>query len=158
MLCNFAHDASSGDPDGDGDFDIFACNVLLINDGSGNFTIHPYINFNWQSSNRYGNPMSSLVVDLNNDGFDELIFWNFDNRAPWSDADEGYILMSNETANIEAWNKITLPTGPFGEQHNKYNHAASGDFNNDGFMDVVVAITRDLPYYEGAYLQVLIND
>jgi len=158
MLCNFAHDASSGDPDGDGDFDIFACNVLLINDGSGNFTIHPYINLNWQSSNRYGNPMSSLVVDLNNDGFDELIFWNFDNRAPWSDADEGYILMSNETANIEAWNKITLPTGPFGEQHNKYNHAASGDFNNDGFMDVVVAITRDLPYYEGAYLQVLIND
>ena len=25
-------------------------------------------------------------------------------------------------------------------------------------MDVVVAITRDLPYYEGSYLQVLIND
>ena len=74
--------------------DIFASTFFIFN----NFTIHPYINFNWQSSNRYGNPMSSLVVDLNNDGFDELIFWNFDNRAPWSDADECYILMSNETA------------------------------------------------------------
>ena len=25
-------------------------------------------------------------------------------------------------------------------------------------MDVVVAITRDLPYYEGAYVQVLLNN
>ena len=32
ILCSFAHDASAGDPDGDGDIDIYACNVLLIND------------------------------------------------------------------------------------------------------------------------------
>ena len=52
-----------------------------------------------------------------------------------------------------------MPTGPsFGENHNKYSHAASGDFNNDGYMDIVVAVTRDDPYYEGAYIQVLIND
>ena len=30
-LCIFAHDASTGDIDGDGDMDIFACNMLLIN-------------------------------------------------------------------------------------------------------------------------------
>ena len=51
-----------------------------------------------------------------------------------------------------------MPTGPFGENHNKYNHAAANDLNNDGFMDIVVAVTRDNPYYEGAYIQVLIND
>ena len=39
----FAHDASAGDPDNDDDVDIYACNVFLINDGLGNFTIHPYI-------------------------------------------------------------------------------------------------------------------
>ena len=158
MLCSFAHDASSGDPDGDGDADIYACNVLLINDGQGNFEIHPYINFEWSINNKYGNPMSSLVVDLNNDKYDDLVFWNFDNRQHWSDANEGYILLSNQTSNIENWNKIILPTGPFGENHNKYNHAAANDLNNDGFMDVVVAVTRDNPYYEGAYIQVLIND
>ena len=30
--------------------------------------------------------MSSLVVDLNNDNYDDLVFWNFDNRQHWSDA------------------------------------------------------------------------
>ena len=158
MLCSFAHDASAGDPDNDGDIDIYACNVLLINDGLGNFSIHPYINFNWQINNQYGNPMSSLMVDLNNDDYDDLVFWNFDNRQFWSDADEGYILLSNGTADIQSWKKVVLPTGPFGENKNKYNHAASEDFNNDGFKDVVVAVTRDDPYYEGAYIQVLIND
>ena len=158
MLCSFAHDASAGDPDNDGDIDIYACNVLLINDGIGNFSIHPYVNFNWQINNQYGNPMSSLMVDLNNDDYDDLVFWNFDNRQFWSDADEGYILLSNGSADIQSWKKVILPTGPFGENKNKYNHAASEDFNNDGFKDVVVAVTRDDPYYEGAYIQVLIND
>ena len=158
MLCGFAHDASAGDPDNDGDIDIYACNVLLINDGIGNFSIHPYINFTWQINNQYGNPMSSLIVDLNNDDYDDLVFWNFDNRQFWSDADEGYILLSNGSADIQSWKKVVLPTGPFGENKNKYNHAASEDFNNDGFKDVVVAVTRDDPYYEGAYIQVLIND
>ena len=158
MLCGFAHDASAGDPDNDGDIDIYACNVLLINDGIGNFSIHPYINFNWQINNQYGNPMSSLMIDLNNDDYDDLVFWNFDNRQFWSDADEGYILLSNGSADIQSWKKVSLPTGPFGENKNKYNHAASEDFNNDGFKDVVVAVTRDDPYYEGAYIQVLIND
>ena len=158
QLCNFAHDASAGDPDSDGDIDIYACNILNINDGQGNFTMHDYINLDWQRENQYGNPMSSLLVDLNNDSYDDIIFWNFDNRSAWSNADEGYILLSNNSENIREWQQISLPHGPFGFDHNKYNHAASGDLNNDGFIDVVVAITRDLPYYEGAYIQILINN
>ena len=158
QLCNFAHDASVGDPDSDGDIDIFACNILNINDGEGNFSMHEYINLDWQRENQYGNPMSSLLVDLNNDSYDDILFWNFDNRSSWSNADEGYILLSNNSSNIESWSKISLPIGPFGFDRNKYNHAAFGDLNNDGFIDVVVSITRDLPYYEGAYVQVLINN
>ncbi len=158
QLCNFAHDASVGDPDSDGDLDIYACNILNINDGEGNFSLHDYINLDWQRENKFGNPMSSLLTDLNNDSYDDILFWNFDNRSSWSDADEGYILLSNNTSNIESWSKVSLPIGPFGYDRNKYNHAASGDINNDGYIDVVVSITRDLPYYEGAYIQVLIND
>ena len=158
QLCNFAHDASAGDPDSDGDTDIFACNILNINDGEGNFTMHEYINLDWQRQNQYGNPMSSLLADLNNDSYDDIIFWNFDNRSSWSNADEGYILLSNNSKDIESWERLSLPIGPFGFDKNKYNHAASGDLNNDGYLDVVVAITRDLPYYEGAYIQILINN
>jgi len=158
QLCGFAHDASVGDPDSDGDIDIFACNILNINDGKGNFSIHEYINLDWQRENQYGNPMSSLLVDLNNDSYDDIVFWNFDNRSTWSSSDEGYILLSNNSSKIETWSKISLPIGPFGFDRNKYNHAASGDINNDGFNDVVVSITRDLPYYEGAYVQILINN
>ena len=158
QLCNFAHDASAGDPDGDGDTDVYACNILNINDGNGNFVMHEYINLEWQRENKYGNPMSSLMTDLNNDSFDDIIFWNFDNRSTWSDVDEGYILLSNNSSDIKNWLRLVLPSGPFGFDRNKYNHAASGDLNNDGFEDVVVSITRDLPYYEGVYIQILIND
>ena len=106
----------------------------------------------------YGLTLSATVGDLNNDSYDDIIFWNFDNRSSWSSSDEGYILLSNGSSKIENWTKIPLPAGPFGFDKNKYNHAAAGDINNDGFMDVVVAITRDLPYYEGAYIQILLNN
>ena len=107
--------------------------------------------------NHFGNPMASLLVDLNNDSFDDIVFGILITES-WSNADEGYILLSDGTKNIQDWMQIVLPQGPFGYNHNKYNHAAFGDLNNDGFNDVVVAITRDLPYYEGAYVQVLLND
>ena len=98
-------------------------------------------------------------TDLNNDSFDDILFWNFDNRFLFdSQPEEGTILLSNSTSNIEEWLELELPKGPFDINRNKYNHAASGDLNGDGFNDVVVSITRDDPYYDGAYIQILIND
>ena len=48
------HDASAGDIDNDGDIDIFACGIVMINDGFGYFHFHPDLNrtlqnFVWQS-------------------------------------------------------------------------------------------------------------
>jgi len=157
QLCSFAHDASGGDPDGDGDIDLFACNMLLVNDGKGSFTIHPYLNLDWNYE--YLSPMSSLLADLNNDGFDDIIFWNFNDRWNFDQMpEEGFALISDGTKEIQSWKKNSMPPGPFGINETKYNHAASGDLNNDGFTDVVIGITRANPYYEGAYIQILIND
>ena len=156
LLCRFAHDASGGDPDGDGDIDLYACNILLVNDGTGNFTIHPYLGLDWY--HEYMSPMSSLLADLNNDGFDDVLFWNFNDRRIDQVPEEGFVLLSDGTKDIQNWKKTALPVGPFGINQTKYNHAAAGDLNNDGYLDVVVAVTRANPYYEGAYLQVLIND
>ena len=156
-LCGFAHDASSGDFDGDGDKDIFACNMLLVNNGLGSFDVHPFLGYEWHTNHM--SPMSSLLSDINNDGYDDILFWNFDNRPLFdTQPEEGTILLSNNTPNIEAWQEIDLPKGPFPVNRNKYNHAASGDLNSDGYKDVVVSITRDEPYYDGAYIQILIND
>ena len=91
-LCGFSHDASAGDFDNDGDIDIYACNILLVNDGLGFFTFEANLDRNLQF--QYGNPMSSLMVDINNDEYDDLIFWNFDNR--WSfenNPHEGHIVL-----------------------------------------------------------------
>jgi len=100
-----------------------------------------------------------LLTDLNNDGYDDILFWNFDNRSLFeSQSEEGTILLSDGSSNIESWQEIDLPKGPFPLNRNKYNHAVSGDLNSDGFNDVVISITRDQPYYEGAYIQILIND
>ena len=60
--CAFAHEASGGDFDADGDFDIFACNILLVNDGLGNFTIHEYINIEWHQSHM--SPMSLSLIHI----------------------------------------------------------------------------------------------
>jgi hypothetical protein len=156
-LCGFAHDASSGDFDNDGDMDIFACNMILVNNGLGEFSIHPFIGIDWYYSHM--SPMSSLLTDLNNDGYDDIVFWNFDNRFLFENQpEEGTILLSNNSADVANWQELELPKGPFAINRNKYNHAASGDLNQDGFNDVVVSITRDDPYYEGAYIQILIND
>ncbi len=155
-LCGFSHDASAGDIDNDGDIDIFACGIVMINDGFGYFHFHPDLNRSLQAL--YGNPMSSLVTDLNNDEYDDLIFWNFDNRNLEVNPAEGFALVSDGSKNILSWSLIELPVGPFGLNRNKYNHAAAHDLDQDGNMDIVVAITRDEPYYEGAYLQILMGD
>ena len=156
-LCGFSHDASAGDFDNDGDIDIYACNILLVNDGLGFFTFESNLDRSLQF--KYGNPMSSLMVDINNDEYDDLVFWNFDNRWNFeNNPHEGLVVLSNGTSEINEWELKILPPGPFGINHNKYNHADWGDLNSDGYMDIVVTVTRDTPYYEGAYIQILLND
>ena len=50
--------------------------------------------------------MSSLVIDLNNDEYDDLIFWNFDNRNLEVNPAEGFALVSDGSQNILDWSRL----------------------------------------------------
>ena len=47
---------------------------------------------------------------------------NFDNR-PEDFTEEGFVLLSNGTTDLNNWTLVELPEGPFGRNHNKFNHA-----------------------------------
>ena len=149
---DFSHDASSGDVDGDGDFDFYAGSRLFLNDGNGNFA-HTTSNVLIEMSYEKGVPMASDIVDINNDGFGDVISYWFDGP----DGGYGTILMSDGTADLSRWTKHDLPVGPYGEG-SKLNDASHGDFNGDGLVDLAIGVTRADPYYHGRYLQILFNE
>jgi len=58
--------------------------------------------------------MSSLLADLNNDGFDDIIFWNFNDR--WNFdllPEEGFTLLSNGTERDSKLEKNTHTSWSF---------------------------------------------
>jgi hypothetical protein len=52
---------------------------------------------------------------------------------------------------------IPLPAGKFGAGVTKFNFTTIYDIDGNGFPDVVVAVTKADPYYEGRNLQVFMN-
>jgi len=168
----FAHDASSGDVDGDGDVDVFMNGVMYFNDGEGNFDL---IDLNQkQVVESWGIALqpvarthahASTIGDYNNDGIDDLVIL-------WSEkATEENIYGAPEWANIllgpvtrddpiyldsELWK--TLPEPYYGNTNVNYNDADSGDINGDGYDDIVIGSTRKTPYYAGRHVQLLISN
>ena len=65
--------------------------------------------------------------------------------------------MSNGTSNLSEWDKGMLPDLIY-ENNAKLNDIESTDFNNDGFIDLIIATTRDNPYYIGKSIQLLKNN
>ena len=168
----FAHDASSGDVDGDGDVDVFMNGVMYFNDGKGNFDLvdlnQKQVVESWGVAITAFAPThvhASTIGDYNNDGVDDLVIL-------WSDkATEDNIYGAPEWSNIllgpvtrddpiyldsELWK--TLPAPYYGDTNVNYNDADSGDINGDGYDDIVIGSTRTTPYYAGRHVQVLISN
>jgi len=149
-----------GDFDNDGDFDFFIESRILLNDGNGNFTRSTiqlddsFIPVKLDPP--YANTYEAHSNDFNNDGYDDIII------APDSgyivrNGGSGWVAMSNGTANFSEWEKVQLPN-PRYLNNSKLNDFESTDFDNDGFIDIIIATTRDEPYYEGTGIQLLKND
>ena len=174
---NYAHDASMGDVDGDGDIDVFMNAVLYFNDGNGEFNpldlnvkevFRPCCGMEETKVDK-AHAHASTMGDYNNDGYDDLvILWS---GKPDAYRDPGNIYGPRNHSNIllgpvriddptflssDKWK--TLPENYYGAENGLYNDADSGDINGDGFEDIVIGSTRGSPYYAGRHVQILISN
>jgi hypothetical protein len=149
-----------GDFDNDGDVDFFMTSKILLNDGTGKFNISPYQLIDQMIPLKIYPPYSYTYEahsdDFNNDGYDDIIILP---TSPFivDKGGSGWIVMSDGTQDVTNWTKVNLPT-PIYPNNTKLNHIKSFDFNNDGYMDIVIASTRHEPYYRGAGIQLIRND
>ena len=179
----FSHDIAIGDTEGDGDIDIFlpihdnAWNneilpwAMLINDGSGNFTVNnnfPKIPEPWQVEQDPSLGMlwatTAAVGDFDNDGYGDVsVGWFNPSLAREYGFGETYensagaVFFNDGTNDWRNRPWLELPDSYYGENGNA-NSMAVIDFNGDGFLDIVVASTKHQPYYQGRMIQFFLNN
>jgi len=155
------------DFDNDGDIDLFIGrsfqeDILLENDGRGHFTIKEDVG-NWQT---LGGSFSALFVDLNSDGFEDLVIA----RGPSS---WGVPLLPGQNQLLLNNGDGTFTDATSNLPNNSIDNLSysmgvkKGDFNNDGTLDLIfvnggIEYLKDIAYFKSFQLrikhQILQND
>ena len=153
---DFTHSAAFGDIEGDGDLDLYVGNLyggdgsppqVWVNDGSGVFSIeagHIPGKFTDISINKY---TSSKFVDVNNDGFVDLILGG--------DSISQSVVLLNDGIGQFAELPDAIPSKPWSDDDIAVS-VETYDFDGDDLQDLIIAFTNI--YYQGRYLQILINN
>ena len=150
----FGHELAVGDVDGDGDIDIFTGKILLINDGSGNFSNKT--NLLISELKPVGrNIWSSVIADFNNDGIEDFF-------VPYAESSTSLYsgVFSISKDGNPSYNNSTkgfVSDAKYGIGNTKFNYAIDYDVNLDGYKDIVIGVTRASPYYTGKGLQIFLN-
>lgn len=149
MNATFAHTSTSGDIDCDGDIDIYAGGILLINDGNGNFTNDTKRlpkNVSFKASPPKG---ASLIFDTNNDGCGDLITFDFNGA--------GHLWQSKSGRHGSRKLIKLMLQHDYGSGNMQVNNATFGDIDGDGLLDAIVTIHRKNPYYQGRRIIIFHN-
>ena len=156
---DYTHSATAGDIDNDGDVDLYVGNIygaavippqIWLNDGTGRFAVASGLLPAAQtdlSQNRY---TSSEFVDVNNDGAVDLILGAEDHTT------NSVVLLNDGTGHF-ALVPNAMPAKPFASTAIVLD-IKSADINHDGYPDLVLAVTKGVPFYVGRWLQILIGN
>jgi hypothetical protein len=172
-LLDFTHSAVGADIDGDGDVDIFCCNVycqnqkwphFLLNDGKGFFTrnIDRLPNFvTNDSSSNFKRFTGCLFADVDKDGDSDLILGGHPGIGDKSWIERDIVLINDGTGRF-SYGTLACAPEAFTPLRTKWSannigtvDMRSADFNNDGWPDLVAA-TCD--YVTDSKLQLLLNN
>lgn len=143
----FQHSATAADINGDGALDIFVMDstngaFLLMNDGSGSFTINrqliPTIRQGFYSSE---------FIDLNDDGFYDLLVGGheFEGANTW-------VLWGDASGAFSFARSSIVPGNPVYDIVLDFD---AEDLDGDGVRELLVTRTKSTPFYEGYYFQLL---
>jgi hypothetical protein len=151
---SFGHEIAAGDVDGDGDIDIFTGKILLINDGSGNFSNRTNLLIDELKPNGR-NLWSSVIADFNNDGIEDFF-------VPYAESSTSsysgvFSISKNGNPSYNNSTKGFVSDAKYGIDNTKFNYAIDYDVNLDGYKDIVIGVTRASPYYIGKGLQIFLN-
>ena len=169
----WAHDAASGDVDGNGTVDIFLPIwdshadksqwqygtlpwAMLMNDGAGNFTA----NRNFPDLGRDNNfATSAVIADFDNDGhIDVAVGWQRPSSHTLANdvVNSAGAVFYNNGNNDWRDRIVALPANYFGA-NGLANDIQTFDFDGDGLLDIVLANTKHDPYYDGRQVQFFKN-
>lgn len=168
QLSDFTHTAAAGDIDGDSDLDIFAGNgytgqngnlaYMLMNDGAGHFTMTranlPVAPGEVLDATAPFHFPGATFVDLNGDDLPELIATS-DAGAPF-DKLRSSVVLWNQGGRFDNAHKTFLPDNIHFPNAIVLD-AAGFDVNLDGRRDLIVTGTQSQPYYDGWFVQVLLQ-
>ncbi len=181
QLTDFTHSAAIGDIRGLGTPDIVVGNIgdddrilpyVALNGGDGSFsvdrtilpaygeTLHFYTNGGYAIT-------GTVLTDLDGDGLPELIAVGEGPRLR-RDGSPGSFVFWNRAGAFSERDKTTLPTSaPFalgdrpgdGGRHRGHTDldAAALDADGDGLLDLVIVGTQLDPFYDGWFVQLLMN-